>query len=119
VPDLLIKLGDLQVLLECKTCTKKPPLIKKDEAFAILQKASDFDKGMRRVTLGKPGFDEHSKMKAQGSPDITLVEHSVFSEGLLRVHSGAITSENFLKWLVVPGLSEIGRLEGKPTYATT
>lgn len=116
VPDILIVFGSLQILLECKTCIKNPPLIKKDEAFAVLQKASDFDSKMRRVTLGKPGFDEHSKIKAQGSPDITLIEHSVFLEGILRVHSGSITAEHFLEWLIAPGLAEMRRLEGKPTY---
>ena len=32
VPDMLIELGEFQVLLECKTCTKSPPLIKKEDA---------------------------------------------------------------------------------------
>jgi hypothetical protein len=40
--------------------TKKPPLIAKEEAFAVLQKAADYDVGMKRITLGKPEFDEHS-----------------------------------------------------------
>ena len=52
VPDLLIELGAQQILLECKTCTKSPALIKKEEAWAVVQKAADFDRAMRRVTLG-------------------------------------------------------------------
>ena len=39
VPDILITLNDMEILIECKTCIKQPPLIKKEEAFAVLQKA--------------------------------------------------------------------------------
>jgi len=117
VPDILIQIGELEVLVECKTCSKSPPLIKKEEAWAVVQKAADFDKSMRRVTLGKPAFDETSKKKAAASHDITLVEHSVFVEGLLRVHTGELAPIDFLKWLTVPGVAEIERLGGKPTFS--
>ena len=116
VPDMLIELGELKILLECKTCTKSPPLIKKEEAWAVVQKSSDFDKAMRRVTLGKPTFDETSKKKAAASHDITLIEHSAFMEGLLRVHAGTLQPSEFLSWLAMPGVSEIDRLGGKPTF---
>ena len=116
VPDLLIELGAAQVLLECKTCTKSPALIKKEEAWAVVQKAADFDAAMRRVTLGKPAFDETSKKKAAASKDITLVEHSVFVEGLLRVHGGTLTAADFMSWLGTPGVAELERLGGTPTY---
>jgi helicase len=115
VPDLHIRLGQRSVLLECKTTTKNPPLIKKEEAFAILQKAVDFDKSFRRVSLGKPAFDEHSKMKVQAASDVALIEHSVFMEGVLRVLAGAISPEEFLDWLGTPGLVELGRLGGSQT----
>ena len=118
VPDLLIELGELEILLECKTCTKSPPLIKKEEAWAVVQKSSDFDKAMRRVTLGKPMFDETSKMKAAASHDITLVEHNVFIEGLLRVHAGTLQPSDFLSWLATPGVTEFDRLGGTPTFVT-
>lgn len=116
VPDLLIELGARQILLECKTCTKSPALIKKEEAWAVVQKAADFDPAMRRVTLGKPAFDETSKKKAAASKDITLVEHSVFMEGLLRVHGGTLTPADFMTWLGSPGVAELERLGGSPTY---
>jgi helicase len=116
VPDLLVELGDLCVLIECKTCTKSPALIKKEEAWAVIQKAADFDKAMRRVTLGKPAFDETSKKKAAASPDITLAEHSIFIEGLLRVHGGTLSPHDFLSWLGAPGVAEMDRLNGNPTY---
>lgn len=116
VPDLLIELGAQQVLLECKTCTKSPALIKKEEAWAVIQKAADFDPAMRRVTLGKPAFDETSKKKAAASKDITLVEHSVFMEGLLRVHGGTLSAVEFMAWLATPGVAELERLGGSPTY---
>ena len=84
VPDLHVKLGDQEMVLECKTCTKSPPLIKKSEAWSVLQKAADFEAKIRRVTLGKPAFDEVSKEKVAAASDITLVEHAAFVEGLLR-----------------------------------
>ncbi|MFN0304061.1 MAG: hypothetical protein ACKVQU_27325 [Burkholderiales bacterium] len=116
VPDLLIVLGTQQIVLECKTCTKSPALVKKEEEWAVIQKAADFDGAMRRVTLGKPAFDETSKKKAAASRDITLVEHSVFMEGLLRVHGGALAPGDFMTWLGTPGVAEIDRLGGTPTY---
>ncbi|MGH9436744.1 MAG: DEAD/DEAH box helicase [Terriglobia bacterium] len=117
VPDLHLQLGNTSVLIECKTCSKSPPLIKKEEAWAILQKASDFDQGMRRVTLGKPQFDETSKKKAAASQGITLVEHTVFVEGLLRLHAGTLSANAFLDWISTPGVAEIERLGGIPTYS--
>ncbi|MEH6458955.1 DEAD/DEAH box helicase [Chitinimonas sp. JJ19] len=116
VPDLLIALGAQQILLECKTCTKSPPLIKKEEAWAVIQKGADFDPAMRRVTLGKPAFDETSKKKAAASMDITLIEHSIFMEGLLRVHGGTLSAADFMTWLGNPGVAELERLGGCPTY---
>jgi helicase len=116
VPDLHIQLGKTGVLIECKTCSKSPPLIKKEEAWAILQKAADFDQAMRRVTLGKPQFDETSKKKAAASHDITLVEHTLFVEGLLRVHAGTLSANEFLNWISTPGVAELERLGGTPTY---
>jgi hypothetical protein len=66
----------LGVLIECKTSSKSP-LIKKEEARAVLQKAADFDKKLKKVSLGNPAFDETSKYKCAVPKDITLVEHSV------------------------------------------
>lgn len=115
VPDLLIEIGERAILLECKTTTKKTLLIKKEEAFAVLQKAVDFAPGFRRVTLGKPTFDEHSKKKVQAARDVTLVEHTAFVEGVLRVLAGAVSPEAFMDWLSAPGLAEVGRLGGAQT----
>jgi len=117
VPDILLKQGDVSILIECKTCTKSPPLIKKEEAWAVLQKASDFEQRFHRVTLGKPEFDETSKKKVAASHDITLIEHPVFMEGVLRVISGNVGSDVFIAWLSTPGLSELERLAGSPTYS--
>lgn len=119
VPDLLIRLNDLQLLLECKTCTKSPQLISKEEAWAVNQKAADFDSAMHRVALGKPAFDETCKKKAAAATDITLIEHATFMEGLLRVHAGTLSPRDFLQWLATPGFAELIRLGGKPTYATS
>jgi helicase len=117
VPDIQLELGGVALLIECKTVTKKPPLIAKEEAFAVLQKASDFDSGMRRITLGKPDFDEHSKKKATASSGITLVRHGVFMEGLMRVLTGRLTPNEFVQWLAEPGVTDLSRLPGTPTYA--
>jgi helicase len=116
VPDLLLSLGSRSALIECKTTTKNPPLIKKEEAFAVLQKAVDFDKSIHRVTLGKPGFDEHSKKKVQAAKDISLVEHDMFVEAMLRVVAGKISPTEFFNWMTAPGVAELDRLGGPATY---
>ncbi len=116
VPDLLISYNGKSVLLECKTTTKKPPLINKEDAWAVLQKSADFDASIHRVTLGKPGFDEHSKKKVLAANDISLIEHPVFIEGILRLLSGAISIVPFLNWLTAPGLVEVERLPGNQSY---
>lgn len=116
VPDLLISFQNTQILLECKTATKKPPLINKEDAWAVLQKSADYDPAMKRVTLGKPGFDAHSKKKVLSAKDISLVENSVFIEAMLRLLSGTIVTQQFIDWLTVPGLVEIDRLQGTKTY---
>lgn len=118
VPDILIEFDQLEILLECKTCSKSPMLINKEDAWAIVQKAADFDDRMARITLGKPTFDESSKKKAAASKGITLIEHNVFIEGLLRVHAGSIDAKEFLDWLVTPGVSDMERLGGRPTFLT-
>ena len=82
----------------------------------MIQKAIGYDAGMHRVTQGKPGFDEHSKKKVQTATDVALVSHDLFVEGLLRVHAKEITPQDFLKWLAVPGLTELDRLGGRASY---
>jgi helicase len=116
VPDLMLQLGDKTILIECKTTQKKKPLIGKEEAWAVLQKSADFDPAYRRITLGKPYFDETCKKKVAGAHDITLIEHTVFIEGFLRVLLGSVSAEDFIVWLQQPGLSDLSRLDGKPTY---
>ena len=114
-PDIFLRLDDIAILLEIKTASKRSGLIKKEAAFAVLQKGSDYDDTIHRVTLGKPTFDEMSKVKALGSGQITLVEHVAFVEGILRVLAGNITSKEFVNWLVKPGEAEFQRLPGTPT----
>ena len=116
VPDFLLEMGNVQLIVECKTCKKPSSLINKEKAWAVVQKAADFNNNMRRVTLGKPEFDETSKIKACSAPDITLVEHGVFIEGLLRVLAGSLPPKEFLKWLAEPGVADFDRLGGKPTH---
>ena len=85
VPDFLVQLGRVEALIECKSATKNPALINKKDAWAVIQKATDFDQKMRRITLGKPAFDETSKRKAAASTDLTLIENGVFVEAVLRL----------------------------------
>ena len=115
VPDLLIKIDDQPILIEIKTTTKSVG-VKKEEAFAVQQKAADFADEMHRVTLGKPRFDETSKMKAMASHSITLVEHSVFVEAVLRVLDKRIDPAAFYSWITQPGIAEMERIPGNPTY---
>ena len=116
VPDVMLALNGTVALLEMKTASKRSGCVKKEEAFAVLQKAADFDRGMARVTLGKPRFDETSKVKAMASSEITLVEHASFVEGMLRVLGKEIAPEAFLAWLVQTGEAEFARLPGRPTH---
>jgi ATP-dependent DNA helicase len=115
-PDLLLEHDDMRLIIECKTSTKTPALIKKEDAYAVLQKADDYDSSMHRVCLGKPAFDEHCKKKAQASTQITLIEHRIFMEGILRVFAGTVTPKDFINWIAQPGVTEIDRLSGKETY---
>ncbi len=81
-----------------------------------MQKAIGYDSAMHRVTLGKPGFDEHSKMKVQSATDVALVSHDIFMDGLLRVHVKQVSPQDFLVWLAMPGLAELDRLGGRASY---
>ena len=114
-PDILIRFDDVCILLEVKTAPKKTGLVKKEAAFAILQKVMDYEDGVARVTLAKPRFDEMSKGKAASSRVVTLVEHVPFVEAVLRVLSGNITPNEFLAWRIEPGKAEFQRIPGTPT----
>ena len=116
VPDVLLEVGERSVLIEMKTSSKRSGLIKKDEAFAVIQKAMNFDKEIKRATLGKPYFDELSKEKAVASvEEVTLVEHSCFMECVLRVLCGNISADDFMDWISQPGLAEFARIPGRRT----
>ena len=115
VPDVMLEVNGVVALLEIKTTSRHSGLVKKEGAFAVLQKAADYDGGMRRVTLGKPHFDETSRKKAMASDEISLVEHTAFVEGVLRVRVGELTPEQFVAWLTEPGVAEVERLLGTPT----
>lgn len=116
VPDLLLKVGDAEAYIECKTSAKKHGLVSKEDAWAILQKATAFSLEAKRVTLGKPGFDESAKGKVALSTDLTLVESEAFLEAILRLILKDITSTEFMNWLCEPGFAEIERLPGHASY---
>lgn len=117
VPDIMIRHLEFRILLECKTSTRNPALVKKEDAWAVMQKAADYEAAFCRVTLGKPAFDESSKKKAAGARDITLIEHAAFIEGILRVVSGNLPPTDFLAWAITPGVADLERLGGTPTHS--
>jgi helicase len=117
VPDLLVQVGKIEALVECKASIKSPGIIGKEEAWAVVQKSSDFDPSILRVTLGKPAFDETSKKKATASDELTLVENALFVEAVLRVIKAEVTAEEFMAWLTTPGVAELGRMPGKATWS--
>lgn len=116
VPEFLLEIGSSKLLMECKTKIKLTALVDKGEAWAVMQKSADFDQTFKRVTIGKPGFDESSKQKVAAAADISLVEHSAFVEAFLRLMQKQITPEVFAAWLGTPGLAELERLQGSGTY---
>jgi helicase len=118
VPDLLLTIGKQEAFIECKTTTKSPWLVNKEEAWAVLQKASDFSPNVRKVTLGKPAFDETSRKKAAATSELTLVENGILIEALLRVKNGDMNAKEFMAWLCSPGVAEIERLPGNVSYAS-
>jgi Holliday junction resolvase len=65
VPDLLVRLGKIEALIECESATKNPALINKEDAWAVVQTAADYDQSVRRITLGKSAFDERSKLESR------------------------------------------------------
>ena len=109
VPDILVSYKELSVVIECKTTTKRPPVINKEEAFDVLTKAVNI-KDVHRITLGKPGFDTFSESKACGSSDITLVNHCAFIDAILLRRKDAISLDMLFEWLREPGVAESSRL---------
>jgi len=115
VSDLFVTHNDRSAFIECKTTSRKIALIRKEEAFAVLQKSADVDGGVKRICLGKPQFDESAKIKAQASNEITLITHATLVEGVLRHLAGEITAEALANWMFETGVTEIERLDGKST----
>lgn len=109
VPDFMITNSGNTLVLECKTCTKKPPHINKEEAFAVLIKAADI-KDAHKITLGKPGFETFAEGKACASTELTLLRHSDLIEAVLLIRLGVVTHEDAFQWLLEPGVAEIERL---------
>jgi helicase len=115
VSDIFLECGDDAAFIECKTTTRRIPLIRKEEAFAVLQKSADVEERVRRICLGKPHFDETAKLKAQSSRQITLIENAILIEGVLRHLSGEFPVDTLSHWLCQVGVTEMERLPGRST----
>src|ERR1019366_7130508 len=76
---------------------EKPSAYQQEDAWAVVQKAADYDQSMRHITLGKPAFDETSKRKAAASTDLTLIENGVFVEAVLRLLQKRLMAEAFTR----------------------
>lgn len=113
-PDLLLKFKDKAALIECKTTQKDS--IKKEDAFSITHKASDYDSSFARISLVKPNLEKNIKEKAQNNLSITLLEHNILIEGFLRLLSKSISTDEFFEWITQPGLTQIKNLKGDPTH---
>jgi len=109
VPDIMIEYKNRAAVIECKTTTKKPPIISKDEAFSVLVKAAEIE-GVHCITIGKPGFDTFAESKACGSSKITLINHTTFIEAMLLRRKGLVTLDALFDWLLEPGVAESDRL---------
>lgn len=109
VPDILVTYQNKSLVIECKTTTKKPPAISKDEAFAVMAKAIDI-MDVHRATLGKPAFDTFSQSKACGSSDVTLIGHTAFIDAILLRRMGLISVHDLFGWFLEPGVAESSRL---------
>jgi helicase len=86
---------------------EKPSAYQQEDAWAVVQKAADYDQSMRHITLGKPAFDETSKRKAAASTDLTLIENGVFVEAVLRLLQKSLTPEEFTAWRDCRAMSRI------------
>lgn len=109
-PDFMIECGARAIVVECKTKQKNTATLSKEEAFAVLTKATDFKKD-HCLTIGKPDFDDMSRSKADGSSEVTLMRHHDLVEGILRYSAGKVSGEQLFAWLMTPGYARLAQLD--------
>lgn len=90
IPDFQVEYDGKVVLVECKTKQSEAALVSKDDAFAVLIKGADI-RCDSYLTIGKPDFDVFSKEKAGGTENVSLVNHVVFVEALIKYMEGHIS----------------------------
>lgn len=110
VPDFQIEYEGKVVLVECKTKQSEAALVSKDDAFAVLIKGADI-RCDSYLTIGKPDFDVFSKEKAGGTENVSLINHVVFVEALIKYLEGYVSDGDFYDWLTAPGPKRIENLE--------
>lgn len=110
VPDFQIECDGNVTVFECKTKLKEGALVSKDDAFAVLIKGADI-RCDSYLTLGKPDFDTFSKAKAAGTTNVSLVNHVVFIEAIIKYLEGRIDYVTLYQWLTLPGPKSIENLE--------
>lgn len=109
VPDILLRLPEGNVFIECKTReAKKGSPISTEDAFAILTKANDLSPA-HCITVAKPAVGSHVKKKATSNGSLTIIEHKVLVQAYLAYFSGIAPKHRIVSWLMQPGIAqEIG-----------
>ncbi|MES2822823.1 MAG: DEAD/DEAH box helicase [Pseudomonadota bacterium] len=110
VPDFQIECSGKVTVVECKTKLNEGAFVSKDDAFAILIKGADI-KCDSYLTIGKPDFDTFSKEKSGGTKNVSLVNHVVFIEAIIKYLEGRIDGFSLYSWLTSPGYKQLDNLE--------
>lgn len=67
----MLKIKDKTLLLDCKIARHPVPLLEKEQTFALLKSPLCAEKEPYRVVLGKPAFDEPTKV----AEELTVLSH--------------------------------------------
>lgn len=106
VPDILIRIPEGNLFIECKSReNKKGSPISTEDAFAVLTKANDLSP-VHCVTVAKPAVGSHTKRKATSSGSLTIIEHRNLIQAYLAYFSGVIPKHRIISWLKQPGLAQ-------------
>ncbi len=106
VPDILLRLPEGNVFVECKSrVNKKGSPISTEDAFAVLTKANDLSPA-HCVTVAKPAIGSHAKKKATSSGALTIIEHRALVQAYLAYFAGIVPKHRIISWLMQPGITK-------------